>query len=114
MNVIFSSTNTSNNQINVSGYRTSNHTNYTIYYNDEKVVFRLDDQNSCTATTSWKNYGSIFGPVTRPSGIIQFMEQFGAIILRITSEGIVQYRSITGGTVNAASLVAYVSWEKGL
>ena len=74
------------------------------------VEFKLHDQSSITVTTSWKTYGQITGAITTPDVNVQFMEQYGAVILRINSEGILQYRSITGSSLTANSLVAYVTW----
>lgn len=94
----------------VEGLRSNPQTNYTISYNDKLVEFRIHDGNAVTATTSWKTYGTIFGNITKPPVTIQFMEQYGAVILRVTAQGVLQYRSITGSSVNASSLVAYACW----
>ena len=39
------------------------------------------------------------------------MEQFGAVILRVKTDGVLQYRSITGSNVSMTSIVAYANWK---
>ena len=66
---------------------------------------------SLTATTSWKDFGTVVGQYSRPSVNIPFMEQFGAVILRLKTDGTLQYRSITGSNVSMNSIVAYANWK---
>lgn len=99
-------------QIQVKGFKGSTSTNYDIHYDDDWVEFKLHSSGTLTATTSWKDYGTVFGTNTRPSVTVQFMEQFGAVILRVNSSGVLQYRSITGSNVTANGLVAYAVWHR--
>ena len=71
----------------------------------------LNYSGSLTATTSWKDFGNVVGQSSRPSANIPFMEQFGAVILRIKTDGVLQYRSITGSSVSMTGIVAYANWK---
>lgn len=71
----------------------------------------MHSNNSGTATTSWKDFGTVIGESSRPSANIQFMEQFGAVILRVKTDGTLQYRSITGSNVSMTSIAAYANWK---
>lgn len=99
-------------ELNVQGLRGSTSSNYDISYDNQWVEFKLHSSGTVTATTSWKDYGTVFGTNTRPSVNVQFMEQFGAVILRVNSNGVLQYRSITGSNVTANGLVAYAVWHR--
>lgn len=71
----------------------------------------MHSNNSGTATTSWKDFGNVVGPSARPSATIPFMEQYGAVILRLKTDGTLQYRSITGSNVSMTTMVAYANWK---
>ena len=96
----------------MSGWKVSTSENYTIRYSEELVEFILDHQAATNATTSWADYGQVFGTITRPGQIVNFMEQYGSIMLRVNTNGKLQKKSITGSNVNANSLVAYAVWKK--
>lgn len=71
----------------------------------------MHSSNSATATTSWKDFGTVVGQSARPSANIPFMEQFGAVILRVKTDGVLQIRSITGSNVSMTNIVAYANWK---
>lgn len=108
--VTFSANNTSI-QIRVTGFRVVTQTNQTYYVGEDIVHLFINYSGSLTATTSWKDFGTIVGTYSRPSANIPFMEQFGAVILRVKTDGVLQYRSITGSNVSMTSIVAYANWK---
>lgn len=71
----------------------------------------MHSSNSATATTSWQDFGTVVGQSARPSANIPFMEQFGAVILRVKTDGVLQIRSITGSNVSMTTIVAYANWK---
>ena len=98
-------------QIRVTGFRVVTETNQTYYVGEDIVHLFMHYNGSLTATTSWKDFGTVVGASARPSDIIPFMEQFGAVILRVKPDGVLQYRSITGSNVSMTSIVAYANWK---
>ena len=98
-------------QIRVTGFRVVTQTNQTYYTGEDTVHLFMHSSNSATATTSWKDFGTVVGQSARPSSNIPFMEQFGAVILRVKTDGVLQYRSITGSSVNMTGIVAYTNWK---
>ena len=86
-------------------------TNQTYYTGEDTVHLVMNANGSLTATTSWKDFGTVVGQSARPANTVQFMEQFGAVILRVKTDGVLQYRSITGSNVNMTSIVAYANWK---
>ena len=99
-------------QIRVTGFKVVTQTNQTYYVGEDIVHLFINYSGSLTATTSWKDFGTIVGVYSRPSANIPFMEQFGAVILRVKSDGVLQYRSITGSNVSMTSIVAYANWKR--
>ena len=108
--ITFSANNTSI-QIRVTGFKAVTQTNQTYYRGEDIVHLFINYSGSLTATTSWKDFGTIVGTSSRPSANIPFMEQFGAVILRVKTDGVLQYRSITGSNVSMTSIVAYANWK---
>jgi len=108
--MIVYSTNSNSIHIRGTGFKEVINSNQSYKYDDKLVDFYIHFGNNVTATTSWKDFGKVIPQHIFPKNTIQFMEQFGAIILRIKSDGILQYRSITGGNVDASSLVAHTTW----
>ena len=100
-------------QVNVGGWREDSGTNYDINYNKDFVEFRFHHEHSMTVPTSWQDYGTVFGINTKPASNVQFMEQFGSVIIRVKTDGVVQCRSIKGSSVSVNSLVAYALWRRG-
>ena len=98
-------------QIRVTGFKVVTQTNQTYYTGEDIVHLFINTSGSLTATTSWKSFGTVVGPSSRPSANIQFMEQFGAVILRVKTDGVLEYRSITGSSVSMTSIVAYANWR---
>ena len=98
-------------QIRVTGFRGVTQTNQTYYRGEDIVHLFINYSGSLTATTSWKDFGTVVGASSRPSANIPFMEQFGAVILRVKTDGTLQYRSITGSNVNMTGIVAYANWK---
>ena len=98
-------------QIRVTGFRVVTQTNQTYYRGEDTVHLVMNATGSLTATTSWKDFGTVVGQSARPSNTVQFMEQFGSVILRVKTDGVLQYRSITGSNVNMTSIVAYANWK---
>ena len=110
LTIKYSANNTSI-QIRVTGFRVVTETNQTYYRGEDIVHLFLNYSGSLTATTSWKDFGHVVGQSSRPSANIPFMEQFGAVILRIKTDGVLQYRSITGSSVSMTGIVAYANWK---
>lgn len=108
--ITFSANNTSI-QIRVTGFKVVTETNETYYVGEDIVHLFMHYNGSLTATTSWKDFGRVVGQYSRPSANIPFMEQFGAVILRVKTDGVLQYRSITGSNVSMTSIVAYANWK---
>ena len=106
----FSANNTSI-QIRVTGFRVVTGTNQTYYRGEDIVHLVMNANGSLTATTSWKDFGTVVGAGSRPSNTVQFMEQFGAVILRVKTDGVLQYRSITGSNVSMTGIIAYANWK---
>ena len=98
-------------QIRVTGFKVVTQTNQTYYTGEDTVHLVMNANGSLTATTSWKDFGTVVGQSARPANTVQFMEQFGAVILRVKTDGVLQYRSITGSNVNMTSIVAYANWK---
>lgn len=98
-------------QIRVTGFKVVTGTNQTYYIGEDIVHFFINYSGSLTATTSWKDFGTVVGVLSKPSSNIPFMEQFGAVILRVKPDGVLQYRSITGSNVSMTSIVAYANWK---
>ena len=96
----------------VTGFKVVTHTNQTYYVGEDIVHLFMHGSGSLTATTSWKDFGTVVGQSARPSANIPFMEQYGAVILRVKNDGTLQYRSITGSNVSMTSIVAYANWKK--
>ena len=99
-------------QVNVTGFKVVTETNQTYYVGEDIVHLFINYGGSLTATTSWKDFGTVVGASARPSANIPFMEQFGAVILRVKTDGVLQYRSITGSNVSMTGIVAYANWKK--
>ena len=95
----------------MTGFRGVTQTNQTYYRGEDIVHLFINYSGSLTATTSWKDFGTVVGASSRPSANIPFMEQFGAVILRVKTDGTLQYRSITGSNVNMTGIVAYANWK---
>jgi len=108
--ITFNANNTSI-QIRVTGFRVVTGTNQTYYVGEDIVHLFINTNGSLTATTSWKDFGTVVGPSARPANTVQFMEQFGAVILRVKSDGVLQYRSITGSNVSMTGIIAYANWK---
>lgn len=108
--ITFSANNTSI-QIRVTGFRVVTQTNQTYYTGEDIVHFRLHQNSSLTIPTSWKDLGNYVGASARPDDTVQFIEQYGSVILRIKSNGNLEARSITGSSVTAFSLIAYANWK---
>ena len=106
----FSANNTSI-QIRVTGFKVVTQTNQTYYKGEDIVHLVMNVNGSLTASTSWKDFGTVVGAGSRPSHTVQFMEQFGAVILRVKTDGVLQYRSITGSNVNMTGIIAYANWK---
>ena len=106
----FSANNTSI-QIRVIGFKVVPGPNQTYYKGEDIVHLVMKAAVSLTATTSWKDFGTVVGKSSRPPAPIQFMEQFGSVILRVKTDGVLQYRSITGSKVNMTGIVAYANWK---
>ena len=106
----FSANNTSI-QIRVTGFKVVTQTNQTYYKGEDIVHLVMNANGSLTASTSWKDFGTVVGAGSRPSHTVQFMEQFGAVILRVKTDGVLQYRSITGSKVNMTGIIAYANWN---
>ena len=98
-------------QIRVTGFKVVTQTNQTYYKGEDTVHLVMNANGSLTATTSWKDFGTVVGAGSRPSANVQFMEQFGAVILRVKTDGVLQYRSITGSNVNMTGIIAYANWK---
>lgn len=98
-------------QVNVKGFKIVTDTNQDYYLGEDIVHLYMHYNNSLTATTSWKDFGRVVPSTIAPSDNTPFMEQYGAVILRVKSDGILTYRSITGSSVNMSSLISYVSWK---
>ena len=98
-------------QIRVTGFKVVTSTNQTYYTGEDIVHLYINTSGSLTATTSWKDFGTVVGQSSRPSANIQFMEQFGSVILRVKTDGVLQYRSITGSNVSMTGIVAYANWK---
>ena len=98
-------------QIRVTGFKVVTQTNQTYYRGEDIVHLVMNANGSLTATTSWKDFGTVVGESSRPPNTVQFMEQFGAVILRVKTDGVLQYRSITGSNVSMTSIVAYANWR---
>ena len=110
LTIKYSANNTSI-QIRVTGFKVVTQTNQTYYRGEDIVHLFINYSGSLTATTSWKDFGTVVGASSRPSSNIPFMEQFGAVILRVKTDGVLQYRSITGSNVSMTSIVAYANWK---
>ena len=98
-------------QIRVIGFKVVPGTNQTYYKGEDIVHLVMNATGSLTATTSWKDFGTVVGKGSRPPATIQFMEQFGSVILRVKTDGVLQYRSITGSNVSMTGIIAYASWK---
>ena len=98
-------------QIRVTGFKVVTQTNQTYYKGEDIVHLVMNATGSLTATPSWKDFGTVVGAGSRPSHNVQFMEQFGAVILRVKTDGVLQYRSITGSNVNMTGIIAYANWK---
>lgn len=98
-------------QIRVTGFKTVTYTNQTYLVGKDIVHFRLHQNSSLTIPTSWKDLGNYVGDSARPDDTVQFIEQYGSVILRIKSNGNLEARSITGSSVTASSLIAYANWK---
>ena len=105
------SANTTSNQIRVTGFKVVTGTNQTYYVGEDIVHFRLHQNSSLTIPTSWRDLGNYVGASARPDDTVQFIEQYGSVILRIKSNGNLEARSITGSSVTASSLIAYANWK---
>ena len=108
--ITFNANNTSI-QIRVTGFKVVTSTNQTYYRGEDTVHLVMNATGSLTATTSWKDFGTVVGEGSRPPATIQFMEQFGSVILRVKTDGVLQYRSITGSNVNMTGIIAYANWK---
>lgn len=98
-------------QIRVTGFKTVTYTNQTYLVGKDIVHFRLHHNSSLTIPTSWKDLGNYVGASARPDDTVQFIEQYGSVILRIKSNGNLEARSLTGSSVTASSLIAYANWK---
>ena len=98
-------------QINVGGFKEVTDTNQDYYQGKDIVHLYVHYNNSLTATTSWQEFGRVVPSNIAPKDTTPFMEQFGAVILRVKTDGKLYYRSITGSQVNMSSMVAYASWK---
>lgn len=84
------STNTTNTQINVTGWRTNSHQNpgsYTIRYNEELVEVRVH-MSSANVTTSWSTWGNILENNSvnlKPSSDVMFFDAFFGVVMKIPS-----------------------------
>ena len=108
--ITFNANNTSI-QIRVIGFKVVPGANQTYYKGEGIVHLFMNATISLTATTSWKDFGTVVGADSRPPATIQFMEQFGSVILRVKSDGVLQYRSITGSNVSMTGIIAYANWK---
>ena len=110
LTIKYSANNTSI-QIRVTGFKVVTQTNQTYYRGEDIVHFRLHQNSSLTIPTTWKDLGNYVGASARPDDTVQFIEQYGSVILRIKSNGNLEARSLTGSSVTASSLIAYANWK---
>ena len=72
--ITFSANNTSI-QIRVTGFKGVTETNQTYYVGEDIVHLFMHYNGSLTATTSWKNFGTVVGQYSRPSANIPFIDR---------------------------------------
>lgn len=108
-----SSTNSSNIQVNVKGWKSYyNDSNYTVYYNDKLVTCFVHTGNVST-NSNWQEFHTILtADWIKPSYHICGMDKSGNCVVRITGDtGKVGFKNVRNASETVGGVYCEIVWK---